>query len=258
VVALPDPLYESVGSQNMFQAVEQRLVRTKALIGRREAEREVEKTLKTHDALIGMTSTMYAFEKWKQARSIARRKFDSALQANTAFSRLLSRSANGTEVETLIKEGFLSVGCGVTAFTKWDAKWLFSGGKGETFTIENLTTTEDMFIRSEVSTEESFKVGGIPLQFTTHGKTRVEETTCRVGLYQINSDMLSWSDRTLANLRERRSMTNSILRPSDLIDVFKEDLEWVNDDTMLVAQCLRDTEELPNSSPCVWLVTTVV
>lgn len=243
VVALPDPLYESVGSQNMFQAVEQRLVRTKALIGRREAEREVEKTLKTHDALIGMTSTMYAFEQWKRARSIARRKFDSALQANTAFSRLLSRSANGTEVETLIREGFLSVGCGVTQFTKWDAKWLFSGGKGETFTIENLTTTEDMFIRSEVSTEESFKVGGIPLEFTTHGKTRVEETTCRVGLYQINSNMLSWSDKVLSDLRDRRDQMQSILRPSDLLDVFKRDLEWVNDDTMLVAQCLHDTEE---------------
>jgi len=254
VVALPDPLYESVGSQNMFQAVEQRLVRTKALIGRREAEREVEKTLKTHDALIGMTSTMYAFEKWKQARSIARRKFDSALQANSAFSRLLARCANGTEVETLIKQGFLSVGCGVTAFTKWDAKWLFSGGKGEAFSIENLTTTEDMFIRSEVSTEESFKVGGIPLSFTTHGKTRVEETSCRVGLYQINSDMLSWSNKVLEDLRERREIRKEILRPTDLLEVFNKDLEWVNDDTLLVAQCLHDTEQFTKFF-CVALVS---
>nr|WPR16635.1 MAG: RNA-dependent RNA polymerase [Dracophyllum associated narna-like virus 3] len=247
VEALPDPLYESVGNQNRFQSVEARLTRTKALIGRRDAERELEKTLKTHEALIGTTSSMYAFEQWKRNRSAARRKFDSALQANSAFIRLLTRCANGHEVETLIREGFLSVGCGVTKFSKWDAQWLFLGGKGETFTIENLTLSEDMFIREEVSTEESFKVGGIPLEFTTSGKTRVEVTSCRVGLYQINNSMLSWSNDIVERLKTRREELQSILLPSDLLEIFGEDLEWVNDDTMLIAKCLRDTENMTNA-----------
>nr|QTP72363.1 hypothetical protein [Botrytis cinerea binarnavirus 3] len=247
-VPLPEPLYKATGAQNRFQSTEARLVRTKHLIGRKDAEREVEKTHRTQHALFGTTDTMHVTRKAALQRRLARKKFSNALQGNTAFMRLLNRCANGHEVETLQKEGFLSLDCGVTAFTKWDADWLFAGGKGETHSIDSLTSTEDMFLRAEVSTEESFRIGNIPLRVLTSGKARYETTKSKVGLYQINDSMVEWADHIVERLIEEREKWKTPLHPSVLNSVFNENREWVNDDTLLIAQCLIDVQGLTKAA----------
>jgi hypothetical protein len=239
-VSLPEPLYEATGAQNRFQSSETRLIRTKHLIGRKDAERELEKTQRTQHALFGTTDTIHAAQQAKLQRRLARRKFSDALQGNTAFMRLLNRCANGTEEAILLKEGFLSVGCGVTAFTKWQARWLSDGGRGEAHDISSLTSTEDMFVRSEVSTEESFRVGGIPLRILTSGKAREEYTSSKVGLYQINNSMFDWAEKLCSRLVEERQMLGVPISAPHLSSIFNEDREWVNDDTLIISQCLID------------------
>jgi len=247
-VSLPEPLYKATGAQNRFQSSEIRLVRTKHLIGRKDAERELEKTQRTQHTLFGTTDTMYASRQASLQRRMARKRFGEALQGNTAFMRLLNRCANGQEVDILRKEGFLSVGCGVTEFSKWDAQWLAAGGKGETHTIDSLTSTEDMFVRNEVSTEECFRVGGIPLGILTSGHTRYETTKSSVGLYQINTSMLEWADKLCNRLVQERQRLGEPISAPTLSSIFNEDREWVNDDTLLIAKCLVDVGHLTRAS----------
>lgn len=255
VQPLPEPLYLATGGQNRYQSFENRLLRTKTLLGRRDAEREVERTLKVSQAIFGAKPTPIVDLEWKRERFQARKKFGMALQANTAFKHLLDKKASVKDVSALIEQGFLSINTGVTEFSEWDALFLFSGAKKGTVSIEDLTCSEDMFLRKDVSTEESFKVGGIRLNPIVGRQAKPTTTVCKVGLYQINSTMEEWATSMESKLQEAREEAGKPLQPWQVHKVFDTDPEWVNDDTMLIAQCLRDTGERTSSIASVILVS---
>lgn len=252
---LPTPLITAGGGANWFTNFENRLVRTKHVVTRTSAVREWEFTLRIREQLRGWLPIKQSDEILKANKARGRSEFDMALCANTAFANLLDRDATIKDVAALTNDkNFVTVNTGVTSFSRWDAEWLFSGGKSERFSIEDLTSSEDLYLRSEVSEEETFKVGNIPLRPIHSSGTKRVETTTKVGLYQINQSMYEWASNLTNRLVEAREEGKS-LPPHVAHRVFSEDPEWVNDDTSIIGRCLHDTRTLSMKSARVVLVS---
>lgn len=252
---LPDPLITASGGNNLFSAFENRLLRTRHLVTRTGAEREWEFTTRIRASLLQRYKTVVtsndelAFRKMR-----ARAEFGGALSANTALAHLLERKGSLQDVIQLTNENFHVVNCGATHFTKWDAEWLFFGGKSDNFSIEDLTSSEDLFVRTEVSEDESLRVGSIPLR-PIIGNPKIVRTTTTVGLYQIGSGMYEWAEDLSSRLIQRRLRVQRPLNRNDALLEYQVDPEWVNDDTLIIARCLQDTVGRAKSSTTVGLVS---
>jgi len=136
----------------------------------------------------------------------------------------------------------------------WDAEWLFYGGKSENFSIEDLTTSEDMFLRTEVSEDESLRVGSIPLR-PIIGNSKKVLTTTTVGMYQIGPGMYEWASDLTERLVNRRARQKTPLSRDDALLEYQVNPEWVNDDTLIISRCLRDTANETKASATVILIS---
>jgi hypothetical protein len=253
---LPAPLIMASGGANRFSAFENRLIRTKHVLDRTSAEREWSFTGRIRAQLLNGNTIPETEAFSKDLRSQGRARFGMALNANAAFSNLLNRDATIKDVQALLKEEFLIVNTGVIAFTKWDAEWLFNGGKSERYSIDDLTTVQDLFLRTEVSEEETFKVGGLLLRPIVGNVVKHTTTVAKVGLYQINDDMYEWAQRHTDSLVSFREATGEPLTPEQAHAIYEKDMEWVNDDSSLIAKCLRETEAVHMRSARVILVSS--
>jgi hypothetical protein len=235
----PMPLYEDMGGENRFKAFENRLLRSRLIIGKADAEREWERTTRIQNILREGNSVPEDASERKERSLERRKKFDLALNANAQFKRLLDRKANWSTVESLIAQGWKPIQSGTTAFSLLDARWIFDGCRSETYNVEDLTKSETMFVRDEVSVEESFKVKDIPLLPITRRGILAQRTVSKVGLYQINNSMLEWCNDLVTRLKSVRDEYGRIL-PNDLLREFNSNREWVNDDTGIIAQAIAD------------------
>jgi len=239
---LPEPLLRSSGGANLFASFENRLQRTRHVITRSDAEREWENSLRIRDRLLARyTTTQEALLRQAYDKQAARREFGGALNANTAFTNLLERKGSLQDVIQLTNENFHVVNCGTTGFTKWDAQWLFAGGKSEHFSIDDLTTSEDLFLRTEVSEEESMRVGSLLLRPIVGKAQQLVRTRAQVGMYQIGTGMYEWASDLSQRLTRLRDQRGHALSPEDALTEYEVSPEWVNDDSLLIARCLRDT-----------------
>lgn len=252
--SIPRPFIRASGGANLFANFENRLQRTRHLITRTGAEREWEQTCRIRAKLLVRGQTVPEAESFEvQAKAQARGQFGGALRANTALAHLMEKTASMKDVLQLIGEGFTPLDCGVTAFTKWDADWLFSGGRSSCFSIEDLTLSEDLFLRKEVSEDESMRVGGIPLRPVSLGGKQVVTTTT-IGLYKIGSGMFEWAENLAGRLETLRDKIG-VLSSRDALTEYEKNPEWVNDDTMILAMCRQDTANLPVGGQTVILVS---
>jgi len=255
--SLPAPFIKAAGGANWFSSYENRLVRTKHLLTRTSAVREWEYSTAIRGQLLGFLEVT-KLEAERKRRSLGlRQRFESALHANSAFSNLLARKASPKDVSVLMNdERFISVNIGATHFSRWDAEWLISGGKSEHFSIEDLTISEDLYLREEVSEEETFKVGGIPLMPIYNGKSpKVVLTSTKVGLYEINKSMFEWADELVERLKSVKPEGRPF-EPHEAHLEFAKRPEWVNDDTSIIGKCLHDTSTLHMRSARVGLVSS--
>jgi hypothetical protein len=152
---------------------------------------------------------------------------------------LIDKNGSMNDINNLLKEGWSLCTVGQPEFTYEHAKWLHDGGKGNYLTVHDIPMDEDMFLRSEVSMDESMMIEGIHLntEFKTGVKTQI--TRSQPGLYQVNETMEEWASKLANNLK------NHNLRPiprNEVIDIFSRDREWVNDDAMLIALAIKATE----------------
>lgn len=254
---LPTPLYTASGGQNRFTAHENRLIRTRHVLQRPDAELEYDRTIRIRDALLGpwdsvqSADTHYALE-----RGRARREFGMALNANSAFKNLLDRDATIKDVHSLLKDAhFKHVNVGVVEFSILDANWIFNGAKGDVYSIEDLTSSEDIFLREEVSVEETLKVGNLTLHPIIGPVRKDIRTSSKVGLYQINQSMEQWAEGLANRITAERDRQGGPVDHLSLLRIFEEDPEWVNDDTLLIQMCLRDTANFAKASCAVLLVS---
>jgi hypothetical protein len=238
----PPALYEATGGQNRYQNFENRLLRTRHVVTRRQAQVEWSHTKRLQSIFQGLFPTMESYRNLDKVQaSMARARYDGALNANSALQNLLRREAGKPDAMKLMgSSNFYTCTTGRRDFTRQDAEWVYLNGQGENFSLRDVTLSEDIFVREEVSAEETFKVGGIPLRpyFSYGGELRPTKT--RVGLYQINSTMEEWSEDLLRRLKQERDRLGRPLTAQELGPICDQDPEWVNDDTGLIGRCLRD------------------
>lgn len=252
---LPAPLIESPGGANRFNAALNRLVRTKHLVTRSVAVREWEYSKTIRARLLSRVETSRFESEDFLRKNELRRRFGDALNANTAFANMLSRKASWKDVETLLdSKEHITLTSGAPEFTYYDAQWLASGAKFENFSIEDLTITEDLHSREDVSEEQTFKVGGLILRPIVGYDIKRVVTTTKVGLYEINKSMEEWAENLYRRLLNHRVDGKPISR-DDVLKEVMTDPEWVNDDTGLIEQCLQLTSSLHQRSARVVLVS---
>lgn len=252
---LPAPLIESPGGANRFNAALNRLVRTKHLVTRSVAVREWQYSKTIRARLLSRLSTERYESEDNLRKGALRKAFGDALSANTAFANLLAKKASWKDVETLLgSDNHITLTSGSPEFTLYDAQWITSGAKFENFSIEDLTITEDLHSRKDVSEEQTFKVGGLVLRPILGNQIRRVETTTKVGLYEINTSMEQWAENLFNRLLGHREGDNPLSKGVILTEIMA-DPEWVNDDTGLIELCLRDTSTLHQRSARVVLVS---
>jgi hypothetical protein len=186
---------------------------------------------------------METFELIDKDRSrTARARYDDALSANTALQNLLRREAGLKDASILMgSSNFYTLTVGRRDFTRDDAMWVYMNGQGENYSLNDVALSEDIFVREEVSVEETFKVGGLPLKpYYSCGEV-LQPTRTKVGLYQISQSMEEWSENLLERLKNERAALGRPLLPSEVGPICDQDREWVNDDTGLIAQAHRIT-----------------
>jgi hypothetical protein len=248
---LPLPLYEAAGGRNEIQSVESRLVAVKELVTRTQAAVLLERSLKLEKYCLSNVDIGLHKESEKQRKARLRTCFHGALRGNSAFINLANNKGCDGDVTKLTQEGFKVCVYGQPEFKYEHAEWLSLGGKGKTLTLNDLPKSEDMFFRKEVSGEESMKVSGITLNVEGSTKYISQTTVAKVGLYQINSSMQEWADNLSSKLAD---FTTRPVPRHEILTLFNENREWVNDDTMLIAQCGIDCAG-KDKNTCVALIS---
>lgn len=238
------PLYKAAGSASFVQGAERRLLSAKRLLTRTQAEVELSRTERITKALYGLESIRSLENMGRSKRLAQSRAYDGALNANAAVSRLLLRHADGSEPTELIREGFLNVGQGVRELTKRQVRWLCDGGKGVAFTIDDINRSEDMYIRSEVSLEESLKVPGIPLNTVLNSGPYLRETVAKVGLWQVAQREEDWADDFVRQVSDIRS-SGRIPGHDDVLSILQNDRWYVNDDLPLLGKVVKSFQGKP-------------
>jgi hypothetical protein len=251
------PLYYATGGANMYQNYENRMIRAKDVLTRSQAEREWEHTQRLQMFISSYYSDMKEFDLDGVNKSkMMRERFNGALTANSALQNLLKREATLKDVESLIGDSaFRMITSGQRDFTLVDAEWVYRDGAHERFTLKDIAESEDIFLRTEVSEEETFKVGGIILRPITNLGLQEVKTVTRVGLWQINKQMSEWSKDLSESLRDKRDELGRPLEPDEYGPIMDSDPEWVNDDTGLIARCQREHRVAHGKNLYVFLIS---
>jgi len=245
----PKPLYEVTEVDPYLHSTEERILRTRELIKRPQAELEIAQKRKILRYLFEPENLVSQQSVDLEKSREARRKFEDALSSNSAFSNLLRKTSDGKDVGILLQQGFDVSESGVSRFDHDHAGWIFTGCKGEVFIADDIPIPHDVFVREEVSIETTLKVGGVelkPLQKGTSGRFQV--TTTKVGLYQIGRGMLEWSKQKVDQLLSVRARKGKVDR-EDLYDIYSNNLEWVRDDSPLLGQAIRLSQVTQIMSP---------
>nr|WKR37706.1 hypothetical protein [Leptosphaeria biglobosa narnavirus 13] len=244
-------LFEKHDGTNAYRAFEGRLERTRLIISRRTAEVELTRGARLTNLVSGVYDSSSVPNALEKSEKLARRaKFSGALNANAALQNLLLRQASPDDVKSLVGDSnFQMITSGRTEFTREDALWIYSNGRTMNFSLDDIYFPSDMFVRSEVSMEETLKVPNIPLQPEGAGGKAVK-TTAKVGLYQINHSQEEWADRLLGKLVAERETLGRPLRVAEYGPIMIQDREWVNDDSGLISQCMTSTAHLVGGTVC--------
>jgi len=230
------PIYRAVGGTAMLHGVENRLIQAGALATAKDAEIAIQSDIRNREAIFGMIENpvLKSLEKLQSQRE--RQKYDGALQSNSAFQRLLNRKAGHRDLLTLASSGFTIAPGGVKSFSRYDATWLGSGGKGENYNLHDLVFSEDMYLQSDLEVLTNMRVGGIPITPQFSGKPQVtSETRTKKGLWQIDVGKEEWATNIVNSLRSMREEGIDLSYPA-LSALYYENREWVSDDTMLSAR----------------------
>lgn len=252
---VPRPIYKEAGTSVGISGVEGRLIRAKRLIGTKAARVLVDQRDRIIQVINGISS-VNELDRMKKVESLnKRKKFEGALSANSAFQRLLKRCANDTDVSKLLADLTMKpVRYGSRYFDMEHAIWLHKGGKGRTLSLLDIRESEDMYVYSELSLENSLRISGIPLNIIFNNWNKpVQKTVKKIGLYEISSSQEEWADKICSNLLTSAEVQRPISRLK-VLDIFHEDLEWVNDDSAIISKIFREKATRPNVS-CAILVS---
>jgi hypothetical protein len=125
------------------------------------------------------------------------------------------------------------------------AKWVHDGCKSDTYNLKDIVKSQDMFLRTDVSTEEEMKVSGISRLWVRNGKLVETETKASVGLWQVGSDYKEWATKVGSILEDKRTTLGvDTLSRTDVTDIYWGHREYVADDPMIIKRALAISERL--------------
>jgi hypothetical protein len=179
----------------------------------------------------------------KMSSIIARKGFDGALNAHSAFSNLLARKATEKDVQAMLgSKDFSTVLAGAREFLQAHADWIHDGVRTETYTIRDLLKPQDMFLRTEVSTEEEMKVSGIGRLWNRNGKNVITETRAEVGLWQVSPDMKLWGETIAQKLVDERAARGVQTLDSRIVrEIYFNNRENVADDPLILDRVVAES-----------------
>jgi hypothetical protein len=242
---LPVPIYRAAGTMNNFASVESRLRRARKLVPRTEARVIKNRANTVLNFLLSPVDIQGVKEERKLEALRSRMELGDALQGHSAFMNLVRRQGNMSDITKLIRDEWTICVTGQPEFKLEHAEWLYSGAKGRVLSLADIPLDEDMFIRDEISEDESMKISGIRLNVEGKRGFLSQTTKSQIGLYQINKEMEEWAEGITAKLRER---TDRPVGRNDVLALFSKDREWVNDDTLLIQSAIVDFEFLDRNS----------
>jgi hypothetical protein len=242
------PLYKAVGGAPFLQGAENRLVQSKLLATKRQADRELEIRYGIRDLLfcdlrVTDQRSLRKIEKEKLAG-----EFDGAIRANSAYQRMLANLASDSDLTQLYLDGNLIAGSGRSDLNVHIVEWLAKGGNGEIFNIFDLTHSEDMYVYEEVSESRTLRVQGIQLTPQFNRLPIVtKETRSEIGLWQMTETKMSWGKKILNELIALREQRGTLYY-QDVFPVMANDPEWVNDDSLIVRRLVDDVKDKPKQT----------
>jgi hypothetical protein len=244
----PQPLYKAVGTQAYLQGMEARLGQAKLILPEKQARVEYDRGIRVSTTLFHYEGVVVVDAEAKFASKQRRAEHEEHLRANSAFQHLLSRVANDEDALELHRAGWLSSSAGVRYLTRDLVKWMTEGGKGEVYTIADLTPSQDIYLREEVSLEDTLRIAGVPLAPIANHRVIETTTIAHVGLWQINQSQLDWAQQITAELVQLREERHAPLLYDDVHRVVWDHREWINDDTLLVQHAFAMTRGLPRGT----------
>jgi hypothetical protein len=218
------------------------------LVTRTEAKTLQKRKLLIEEFILTNCNIAGVEEVHKAERMRARAAAGDAIYGHSAFMRLVQRHGCQHDITKLIQSGWSVCVTGQPEFSLEHAEWLHRGAKGNVLSLVDLPLDEDMFIRSEVSGDESMMISGIPLHVLGKDGYLTQVTKSQVGLYQINGDMLQWAEDLTDQLKKHP------MRPiphRDVLALFSVNREWVNDDSTLIRMAIDDFSNLGKNSEAV-------
>jgi len=242
------PLYKAVGGAPFLQGAENRLVQTKLLATKRQAERELEIRHGIRELLFSdLRVTDQRFLRKIQREKLSA-EFNGTIRANAAYQRMLANLASDSDLTQLYLDGNLIAGSGQTQLSAYLVEWIAKGGNGEIFNIFDLTHSEDMYVFEEVSESRSLRVQGIQItpQFNRL-PIITKETRSEIGLWQISEPKMEWGRRILTRLTELREQRGTLYY-QDVYPIMVEDPEWINDDSLIVRRLIQDVKDKPRQT----------
>jgi hypothetical protein len=231
---LPTPIYLAAGVQNNLSSVEGRLIRTRDLVRESEARVLFNRKKRIEDYLLSPVDIPGAEDMLRSQKRRDRAKVGNALHGHTAYMNLLQRKGKSSDVTKLLETWNVCV-TGQPEFSLRHAEWLHYGGKGEYLSIVDIPLCENMYLRKEVSGDETLMVENVTLMVQGRKDFLAQTTVARPGLYQITSSMQEWGKQIVAALEA------SPIRPvpfGDVKSIFYENREWINDDTLLIQRAM--------------------
>jgi hypothetical protein len=171
---------------------------------------------------------------------------------------MLERRANDTDMEKLMKDSFFNFSnAGERDFLFKHAQWIVDGCKSNSYDLRDLRRPEDMFVRTEVSTEEEMKVSGIDRIWVKAGKTVLTQTRSTVGLWRVSASMYQHSEGVLQELVDAREVGDTAtLERSTVTDIYYRKRENDADDVHIAQRALKDSKLVPDGTGFFVLIST--
>jgi hypothetical protein len=220
--------------------------RMKLLASRQEAEMEHERKCTIEEVICSRRSTAKSLDALYDQRVELRKAQNGALTALAAFNNALNCQTNDSEFITLAEEGFRFIDNGQRTLELWHSNWIHRGcksSKGD-YNIYDLVRNDDIFIRDEITTDNTMKISGIRLDIPQAAGWLRRVTSTRAGMYNITRDDYEWGLRKLEIMRERREANEGpTLSRHDLNQIFMNDREYVNDDDLLLLAAIEHIDE---------------
>jgi hypothetical protein len=230
------PVYQANQPDNYTQGVVKRLISTREVLDRKQAELEIEYSNKLAVYLFG-TRNFRDNEKIRKQLSLQKReRYEYALRGNSAAQRLLDRVATGNEPQQLIKEGWIVSTSGQRDLWLDQIRWVCEGmyDIDHVYTAEDIPKNFELYLSEELTLSNTMRVPNVPIITRTKQGIIARTTKAKFGLYMVPDQEIAWSRQVVLELRRLRDLYHRPPNNNDILRIVSNTREYISDDSVIV------------------------